>query len=191
MRRPFAVPAIMVLLAILIALTPSAAHAGEPSSVLIADPAHRVAVSAHRGDPRYRQLAAAIGFDGAELPNDGASPPAIGAVFRADLRLTWLRDDTEIWRIDLIFVTPADGIWIATGPSWISEPGDAVWHRPVDPDLLRTTLIEAGLAKSIAGAFVPAVDPPAEPSRGVPIVAYVLGGALVGAAIMILVRERR
>src|SRR5688500_11883773 len=103
MRRPFAVPAIivppviMVVLVIMIALTPSAAYAGGPSSVLVADPVHRVAVSAYRGDPRYQRLAAALGFDGADLPNDGASPPAVGAVFRADVRLAWLRDDTEIW----------------------------------------------------------------------------------------------
>ncbi|GAB3745378.1 hypothetical protein [Microlunatus parietis] len=174
---------LLAALVIMIALTPSVAYAGEPSSVLIADPARRLAGSAHHGDARYQRLAAAVGLAGTDLPRNGASPPAVGAVFRADVRLTWLRDDTEIWRIDLIFVTPSDGLWIATGRSWISEPSDAVWHRPADPDLLRATLIDSGLAKAVAGAFPPLPPPSDEPRPGLPLVGYVLAGALAGIAI--------
>lgn len=77
-------------------LLPVGAYASGSSSVLIADPAHRVVASAHRDDARYQRLASALGFAADTLPASGESPPAVGAVFRSDLRLTWLRDDTEI-----------------------------------------------------------------------------------------------
>lgn len=47
-------------------------------------------------------------------------------------------------------MTPHDGIWIATSRTWITEPADAVWHRPADPELLRATLIDCGMAKAVA-----------------------------------------
>lgn len=177
MRRLF------VALLIMGVLLPTHAHAAGPSTVLIADPAHGRTAAAHAGDARYQRLAAAIGFSGSARPRTGASPPAVGAVFGADVRLTWLSDDATIWRIDLIFVTPRDGIWIATSRAWISEPTDAVWHRPADPELLRAVLSDAGLTKAAAGAFPPATTPPAEPRPGLPIAAYVLGGALAGVMI--------
>jgi hypothetical protein len=119
-------------------------------SVLITDPATHRNASAYLGDARYRQLASAIGLDparGAELPTSGESPPSgFGELFRADVRITWLSYDAAIWRIDLIFLI-RDEVWVATGPAWIAEPDQAVWHRAADPALLRSVVAEAGLLR--------------------------------------------
>lgn len=144
---------IMVLVVIAAVWSPPAASAGGPTSVLITDPATHRNAAAHVDDARYRQLAAAIGMDparGAELPSSGwPAPSGYGELFRSDLRITWLAHDTVIWRIELIFFIQ-DEVWVATGPAWISEPDQAVWHPAADPGLLRSALAEAGLLRGSA-----------------------------------------
>lgn len=145
---------VILLLAVIAGVwSPPRASAGGPMSVLITDPATHRNASAYLGDARYRQLASAIGLNparGAELPTSGESPPSgFGELFRADLRITWLSDAAAIWRIDLIFVI-RDEVWVATGPAWIAEPDQAVWHRAADPALLRSVVAEAGLLRGSA-----------------------------------------
>ncbi|WP_161606040.1 hypothetical protein [Microlunatus speluncae] len=171
---------LLLLAAAMVSAVPSSASAGGPTSVLITDPARHRTASAAAGDDRYQQLAAAIGYDparGAELPSAGESPPSgFGAIFRSDLRVTWLAHDTTIWRIDLIFFI-RDSVWIATGRSWITEPDQAVWHRVADPDRLRSVLAEAGLVPRSASPSAATTSAPSDPVAGSALIG---GPALLG-----------
>lgn len=156
----------MVLVVIAGAWSPPAPWTGGPTSVLITDPATHRNAAAYVADARYRQLAAAIGLDpalGAELPRSGwPAPSGFGELFRSDLRITWLAHDTVIWRIDLIFFI-RDEVWVATGPDWITEPDQAIWHPAADPRLLRSVLAEAGLLRGSPTTW-PSWTPSAAPA---------------------------
>ena len=52
------------------------------------------------------------------------------------MRLTWLIHDMQIWRIDRIHLTSADGMWIETVVDRAGEgrmlERPAHWHRAAD-----------------------------------------------------------
>jgi hypothetical protein len=195
-----------VLLAVLVAFVaisvapPPSAHAGGPTSVLMVNPNTEEARAAYYSDSAYSALAAAVG-EGQTGP--AAPPPGLARDGGEDVRLTWLVHDMQIWRIDRIHLTSADGMWIETvvdhtgGGQMLERP--AHWHRAADTDGLLAALSAAGLlgdtevaptgpSGADAEATVPA--PPATPvpaAVGAGLVGLVLGaaGTLVG------VRARR
>jgi hypothetical protein len=80
-------------------------------------------------------------------------------------RLTWLIHDMSIWRIDRIYSTADDGLWLETladetGADPFARPGR--WHRVADPEALTAVLTSTGLTDAenpettTAAATVPA-----------------------------------
>ena len=140
----------LVLLAPLLALLavglgPLPAYAGGPTSVLMVSPRLEQARAAYYSDPVYSKLAAAIGEDQTG-PNAAPAGLATGS---EDVRLIWLIHDVQIWRIDRIHRTRADGMWIET----VVEVGDgrvfdapARWHRPADEAALTAALSQGRAA---------------------------------------------
>ena len=63
-------------------------------------------------------------------------------------RLTWLIHDMSIWRIDRIYATADDGLWLQTvadegGGDPFARPGR--WHRVANPEALTAVLTSTGL----------------------------------------------
>jgi hypothetical protein len=157
-----------ILLALLLALlgvgvAPPSAYAGGPTSVLMSNPDQQRARAAYNGDPVYETLTAAIG-EGRTGPN--AAPAGLAAGGGEDVRLTWLIHDMQVWRIDRIHLTSADGMWIETvvdvsGESRIFEM-PAHWHRPADEAALAAVLAVAGLLGDSGAPPTGAPGPAAE-----------------------------
>jgi hypothetical protein len=186
------------LLALLLALLgvgvapPLAAYAGGPTSVLMVSPNLERAQAAYYSDVLYTELVDGVG-DG-QVGSAGA-PPGVDTNGGEDVRLTWLIHDMQIWRIDRIHLTSADGVWIETV---VDRTGDgemldqpASWHRAADQDRLLAALSTAGLLGDSAVAPTSHADSPADeagatvPSRSMPFPALIaagLGGLVLGAA---------
>ena len=179
---------LLALLAVGIAPLPSA-HAGGPTSVLMVNPGAEQARAAYHSDSAYSELAAAVG-EGQTGP--AGPPPGLAVGGGEDVRLTWLVHDMQIWRIDRIHLTSADGMWIETVVDHTGEgrmlERPAHWHRAADPDGLLATLSAAGLlgdsgtaptSPSATGAEA-TVPPQSSAIPGLAIAALV--GLVLGAA---------
>jgi hypothetical protein len=113
--------------------------------------------------------------------------------------------DVSVWRIDGIYITRSDGIWVNTVTGNLGDqPGR--WHRPSNDAALLAVLKSAGIPPSNAAlegdsslqaspaAASTAVaasgpNPPQTPARTVAVVA-VLAGLVLGAAGLMLLRAR-
>ena len=191
---------LVLLLALLaVGVAPPAAYAGGPTSVLMVSPNQQLARAAYNGDSVYGALEAAVG-EGQAGPN--AVPRGLAPGGGEDVRLTWLIHDVQIWRLDRIHLTSADGMWIETV---VDQSGEgrmfdlpASWHRPADEAALTAVLSEVGLLGDSGGAPTKAPAPAAEaalPAPGTPIPGLLLA-ALVGvvlgvAATLLAVRARQ
>jgi hypothetical protein len=178
-----------VLLALLVAFLaigvapPPSAHAGGPTSVLMSSPDQQRVGAAYYSDAAYSGLTAAVG-GGQTGPN--APPAGLATGGGEDVRLTWLIHDVQIWRIDRVHLTSANGMWIETVVD-VSGKGrildlPAHWHRPADEAALVAVLSEAGL---LGDSGAPPTDPPApaaDPTAPAPktVVPTLLLAALAG-----------
>ena len=121
-------------------------------------------------------------------------------------RLTWLIHDMSIWRIDRVYSTADDGLWLETladetGADPFARPGR--WHRVTHPEALTAVLTSTGLTDGAAPAAETAEDPetttaaatvPADTGAGpIALTAGIAGavGALLGAAGAMLFRRAR
>ena len=65
-------------------------------------------------ETRYEELAQAVG-GGVDQPSSSLSQPAsVDLDDEMVVRLTWMIHDVSVWRIDGIYITQSDGIWIST-----------------------------------------------------------------------------
>jgi hypothetical protein len=125
------------------------------------------------------------------------------------VRLTWMVHDAGVWRIDGIYITRSDGVWISTlidqeSGNLRDLPGR--WHRPQNDAALLAALTSSGTLASNAApesasslqaspaAASTAVaasgpNPPQTPARSVAVVAA-LAGLVLGAAGLMLSRAR-
>jgi hypothetical protein len=180
---------VVLLLALLaVGVAPLPAYAGGPTSVLMSNPNEQRAAAAYYSDSVYEQLADAVG-EGQTGPN--AAPAGLAAGGGEDVRLTWLIHDVQIWRIDRIHLSSADGMWVET----VVDLGDrdiwdtpAHWHRPADEAALLAALSTAGLlgdsgpapTEAPAAEAEAAVPTPVSPGPGLAIAA--LAGLVLGVA---------
>jgi hypothetical protein len=199
-RRTTILPLLVAILlgAIGWAVVASTAHAGGPTSVLMTNPGMGRASALHIDNADYGRLYAAVGED---VTGD-AQPPS-GAGSGAEVRLTWLIHDMQIWRIDRVHLTSQDGIWLETVID-LTDSGDvfdrpARWHRPKDEKALTAMLTAAGLlGNAPASSSTSAPDDTgitaassATSRPAAPIVAAAVGGLVVGAAGSLLIARRR
>jgi hypothetical protein len=116
------------------------------------------------------------------------------------IRLTWLIHDQQIWRIDRVYLTAGDGIWIETMLSLdagdvLAQPGN--WHRAADSAGLTTILRHVGVLSTspssaaeapAAATQAPATSGDTSSSSGSSWLAIAtgIGGLLIGAACSIV-----
>jgi hypothetical protein len=178
---------------------------GRPSVLIVTPSAHR-ATGLYRTEPGYQDLIKAIGGDG--QPSGSISEPArVDLGDDKEVRLTWMVHDVSVWRIDRIYITRSDGIWINTmtdqeGGNPLDQPGS--WHRPQNDAALLAVLKSSGiLTSSVApgvdsssqaspGASAAAAGGSSPPSTRAGIIAGVaaLAGLALGAAGLMLRRGR-
>jgi hypothetical protein len=183
-----------ILLALLLALlavgvAPPSAYAGGPTSVLMVSPNQQQARAAYHSDSVYAALTASVG-EGQTGPN--APPAGLATGGGEDVRLTWLIHDMQVWRIDRIHLTSANGMWIETvidhsgGGRMFEVP--AHWHRPADEAALTAVLSEVGLLGDSGAAPGNAPAPQTEatvpaPGPRVPgLLVAALAGLVIGVA---------
>ena len=153
---------IFVVLTVLLAsllFTVAPALAGGPTSALLVSPSTGRTGSVYYADAEYDRLSTALGgysptADPTILDPNVTAPTSPAA---ASVTVTWLIHDVSVWRIDRIFFTSAEGPLIVTQMSadggdlsvgmYPGETGNdtAVWHRPPDPQELRSVLTALGL----------------------------------------------
>lgn len=185
--------------------TASLAWAGGPTSVLMVSPTTGQAAALHTNNPRYQQLVEAVGAY--DSPTGPTTPPAKvpADCFGCEIRLTWLIHDMSVWRIDRVFITADDGVWVGSVSN--SEGGNLYdqptrWQRPHDTKALLTLLRSSGVV-SEDGTASPTEAAPTEPAPsntastndgGTPLGPVAIGsgivGVLIGAAGSRLLRRR-
>jgi hypothetical protein len=187
--------------------TAGLAYAGGPTSVLIVNPSAHRATGLYYTEAPYDELARAIGGD--EPSGSLSKPASVDLDGQPGIRLTWMIHDVSVWRIDGIYITGSDGIWISTlidQGSGDLRDGPGRWHRPQNDAALLAVLKSAGVlasnaapksdsspqaspaaASTVAAAGGP--HPPQTPARTVAVVA-VLAGLVLGAAGLMLRRAR-
>ena len=174
------------------------ASAGGPTSVLMTNPAEGRASALHIDNPDYDRLYAAVGDEAA-----GNSAPSGLRTGEEEVRLTWLIHDMQIWRIDRVYLTRQDGIWVETvvAPNGDGDVFDrpSRWHRAHDEQALTSLLATAGLVSADSVPADPSNpnDQPGVTTAGspssralVPIVAAAVGGLVIGAVGSLLLRRR-
>jgi hypothetical protein len=128
--------------------TAGLAHAGGPTSVLVVNPsAHRATGLYYTGAP-YDELARAIGGGGDQPSGSPSDPASVDLDGQPGIRLTWMIHDVSAWRIDRIYITRSDGIWVNTvtdqgSGNLFDRPGR--WHRPNNDAALLAVLKSAGI----------------------------------------------
>jgi hypothetical protein len=160
MRVPRMIIALVVAMLAAVAWVMSAApaHAKGPTSVLLANRDISRFRVLDNTDKVYERLAAGVGAFGPDIGST-KQPRSFPDNLRAAVRLTWLADEMMILRVDTVYFTTDDGIWIET---WnVDRQGDmfklpAHWHRAVSQTVLMASLTAAGM---IAGS-----DPPVRKS---------------------------
>jgi hypothetical protein len=170
MRVPRRIIALVVAMLAAVAWVMSAApaHAKGPTSVVMANSNLSRIKGLYYTDKAYERLVVGVGAFGPDVGST-RTPRSIPDV-RAGVRLTWLADERVILRIDNVYFTTHDGIWIET---WNADRQarmfnlPAHWHRAADRKALMASLATAGM---IAGSETPARKPtPTVPSATAPI----------------------
>jgi hypothetical protein len=131
------------------------AHAKGATSVLMADRNMSRVTVLYYTNKAYERLASGVGALGPDIGSK-SEPRSFPDNVRSGVRLTWLADEMMILRIDNVYFTTDDGIWIET--SNVDRQGDilnlpARWHRAANQKLLIASLTAAGM---IAGSTPPA-----------------------------------
>jgi hypothetical protein len=180
---------------------PEVAYAGGPTSVLVVNLSGQQATGLYHSDAGYDRLVTALDAYGTAA-GSADRPSSISSNAGETIRLTWLIHDQQIWRIDRIHLTAADGVWVQT-VSDLSGTGDpfdrpGVWHRPTDAKALLAVL--AGVPTSprpvisesaIAAAELPPPGQPAPSTSGLLVTGAGLIGLLLGVAGTLLARRVR
>lgn len=183
-----------------------AAWAGGPTSVIIVSPTTGQAAALHTDNPRYQQLVEAI--DAYDSPAGPTTPPkdVPAECFGCEIRVTWLIHDMSVWRIDRVYVTADDGIWVGSVSN--SESGDIYdqtlhWRRPHDSKALLALLRTSGvLSEASVESAAPMTEEPVAASAGadprMPLGLVAMGSGVVGVVVGLigdrlvrLVRRRR
>ena len=188
---------ILALLGLLLAATglsatAGTAYAGGPTSVLLVDPGAGRAAALYHSSPDYQRLVDAISAYGSDL-GSADRPESVAEDANDAYRLTWLIHDMSIWRIDRIYPTVDDGLWLQTvadetAGDPFTRPGR--WHRVEHPEALTAVLTSAGLTDEAAPKADTEVDPPATTAASTvpagtgagPIALTGIAGILLGAA---------
>ena len=156
-----------VLLAVLVTaattmMMASPAHAGGPTSVLLASPGTARAAALYYTDPRYAELEALLHGPEAERSETTSDYP--GTAGATALNVTWLVHDVNIWRTDQLVLGAAGGPWVAT---WMPledgslSPGDPTWRALNNGDQIKSLVSSLGLLGRARGnAGTGAVLPP-------------------------------
>ena len=92
---------------------PDVAYAGGPTSVLVVNLSEQRATGLYHSDAGYDRLVAALDAYGTAA-GSADRPSSISGNAGETIRLTWLIHDQQIWRIDRIHLTAADGVWVQT-----------------------------------------------------------------------------
>ena len=160
---------ILTALALLLAAvgwssTVGTAYAGGPTSVLLVDPSAGRAAALYHSSPDYQRLVDAINAYSSDLGSVDR-PASVSENTNDAYRLTWLIHDVTIWRIDRIYATADDGLWLQTvadegGGDPFARPGR--WHRVKNPEALTAVLTSTGVRGKAAPQTAPSSD--AEPS---------------------------
>ena len=159
----------LALLAVLLAAigwssTVGSAYAGGPTSVLLVDPSVGRAAALYHSSPDYQRLVDAVNAYSSDLGSVDR-PASVSENTNDSYRLTWLIHDVTIWRIDRIYPTADDGLWLQTvadesGGDPFARSGR--WHRVKNPEALTAVLTSTGLTDeeksetTTAAATVPA-----------------------------------
>jgi hypothetical protein len=175
------------------------ASADGPTSVLLASPQNRQAAALYVTDGAYQKLVSTVGPELGSTTRPSAVPHDSEVI-----RLTWLIHDQQIWRIDRVYLTAGDGIWIETMLSLdagdvLAQPGN--WHRAADSAGLTTILRHVGVLSTspssaaeapAAATQAPATSGDTSSSSGSSWLAIAtgIGGLLIGAACSIVVLRR-
>lgn len=158
-----------VLAALLLPAVP--AHAGGPTSVLLAAPGAS-ATGLYHTDPEYDELRRLVGIapaDGAATSSRGDSRPEAADRIGPYVTVTWLIHDVHVWRVDRIYYEAPGGPWIYTETDELNQAAAREWRTSDDPDRLVRLLAELGLTGSDRAGPVP--PPPPEPAG------YAAGGS--------------
>ncbi len=147
--------------------TAGLAHAGGPTSVLIVNHSAHRATGLYYTEARYDELARAIGGVGVRPSGSVSKPASVDLNGQPGIRLTWMIHDVSVWRIDAIYLTRTDGIWMNTltdqgSGNLLDQPGR--WHRPTNDEALLAVLKSAGILTSdpaLEGVSSPQVSPAA------------------------------
>jgi hypothetical protein len=160
---------ILTALALLLAAvgwssTADTAYAGGPTSVLLVDPSEGRAAALYHSDADYQRLVDAINAYSSDL-GSADRPASVSENTNDAYRLTWLIHDITIWRIDRIYRTADDGLWLQTvadegGGDPFARSGR--WHRVKNPEALTAVLTSSGVIGKAAPQTEPSSD--AEPS---------------------------
>jgi hypothetical protein len=146
-------PAHVLLAAATWAGTAGMAHAGGPTSVLVASPSAQRATGLYHTDSRYQELSQAVGGGQTKPAGSLSQPTSVELNQGIEVRLTWLVHDVSVWRTDGIYITRSDGVWINTLADLDGGSGDLFdqpsrWHRAKDDAALLAVLKSSGILTS-------------------------------------------
>ena len=194
---------ILALVALLLAAvgwssTAGTAYAGGPTSVLLVNPGAGRAAALYHFSVDYQRLVDAINAYGSDLGSTDR-PESVSENANDAYRLTWLIHDVNIWRVDRIYTTADDGLWLETV---VDETGgdpfarSGRWHRVVNPEALSAVLSNAGLTDGPALEVETAAASTVPSDTGAGPIATAAGiagiaGILLGAAGAVLFRRAR
>lgn len=199
----------LALLALLLAVVgwssaAGTAHAGGPTSVLLVNPGAGQAAALYHSSRDYQRLVDAVNAYGSDL-GSADRPDSIPETANDAYRLTWLIHDMTIWRIDRVYATADDGLWLETVADETGSNPNAHsgrWHRATDPAALTAVLTSAGLTDGSSPAPEVESEPDpgpaaaatsAPPTTGAGPIALAAGiaGVILGAAGALLFRRAR
>jgi hypothetical protein len=149
------------------ALSAAPAYAGGPTSVLLVDRVTGKASALYYEHPAYDQLSRSV--EVADLAKASIHRPStVSAAYDNHIMLTWLAHDVWVWRIDEVYITDDDGIWVSTQAD-LTGAGDIVeqtahWHRPADDKALLAAISATGLLPRAGQASTHRTVPPTFPS---------------------------
>jgi hypothetical protein len=154
-RRMIIVAMVATLAVVAWVASAAPAHAKGPTSVVMANGNLSRVEVLHYTEKAYERLTIGVGAFGPDIGST-SEPQSFPDDVRAGVRLTWLADEMVILRIDDVYFTTHDGIWIETLNAdrqghMFNLP--ARWHRAVNQKVLMASLTAAGM---IAGSKPPA-----------------------------------
>lgn len=131
---------------------PVSVEPAAPTSVRLAVPGTTRTRSLSYTTPEYEALALQVGAR--EPPESVSGGPGVDAIRSVGVTLTWLHHRVEPWRVDRVWLTPDDGVWISTRVSDLARSvreAPQRWHRPDAPMELVTLLEHLGVASAAKG----------------------------------------